>query len=153
MRALLQRVTQASVSVAGQIVGQIDAGLLVLLGVAPQDQLDDAILLAEKTANIRIFADGDGRFNHSVGDIQGGILVVSQFTLYADTRKGRRPSFAHAAAPEVAAPLVEVYVAELRTLGLTVATGVFGAMMQVALVNDGPVTILLDSDTLKSPRR
>lgn len=153
MRALLQRVTQASVSVAGQIVGQIDAGLLVLLGVAPQDQLDDAILLAEKTANVRIFADGDGRFNHSVRDIQGGILVVSQFTLYADTRKGRRPSFAHAAAPEVAAPLVEVYVAELRTLGLTVATGVFGAMMQVALVNDGPVTILLDSDTLKSPRR
>ncbi len=153
MRALLQRVSEASVTVADQIVGQIDAGLLVLLGVAPLDSPDDALLLAEKTANIRIFADKDGRFNHSVRDIQGDILVVSQFTLYADTRKGRRPSFIHAAAPDLAAPLVDMYVAELRTLGITVATGMFGAMMQVALINDGPVTILLDSETLKQPRR
>lgn len=153
MRAILQRVAAASVTVAGQIVGEIGVGLLVLLGVAPEDTPAEATLLADKTANLRIFADAEGRFNLSVGEVGGAVLVVSQFTLYADVRKGRRPSFTAAASPELAAPLVDTYVDALRALNLPVATGVFGAMMQVALVNDGPVTIILDSDTFKQPRR
>jgi D-tyrosyl-tRNA(Tyr) deacylase len=153
MRAILQRVTSASVTVEGQVVGQIGAGLLVLLGVAPEDTAAEATLLADKTANLRIFADAEGRFDGSVRDTGGSVLVVSQFTLFADVRKGRRPSFVGAAPPEIAAPLVEVYANALRELDIPVATGVFGAMMQVALVNDGPVTITLDSDTWKQPRR
>ncbi len=153
MRAILQRVSEASVSVDGHVVGQIAHGLLVLLGVGPDDTLAEATLLADKTANLRIFADAEGRFNCSLLDTGGSALVVSQFTLYGDVRKGRRPSFAAAAPPAVAEPLVDAYANALRALGVSVATGVFGAMMQVALINDGPVTILLDSDIFKQPRR
>ena len=148
MRAVIQRVTEASVTVNNQVVGQIGGGLLVLLGIGVGDQLAEATLLAEKIANMRIFADEEGRFNRSALEMSGAALVVSQFTLYADTRRGRRPSFAEAASPEIAAPLVDAFVAALRERGMTVATGVFGAHMQVALLNDGPVTIVLDSTTL-----
>jgi D-aminoacyl-tRNA deacylase len=147
MRAVIQRVTEASVTVNNQIVGQIGEGLLVLLGIGVGDQLAEATLLAEKIANMRIFADDDGRFNRSVLDAGGAALVISQFTLYADTRRGRRPSFAAAAPPELAAPLIDAFVAALRERGMTVASGVFGAHMHVALLNDGPVTIVLDSTT------
>ena len=147
MRAVIQRVTEASVTVNNQVVGQIGGGLLVLLGIGVGDQLAEATLLAEKIANMRIFADDDGRFNRSALDVGGAALVVSQFTLYADTRRGRRPSFAAAAPPELAAPLVDAFVAALRERGMTVASGVFGAHMHVALLNDGPVTIVLDSTT------
>lgn len=153
MRAILQRVSTASVTVDTQVVGAIGPGLLVLLGVTTGDSESDARLLAEKTVQMRIFADDEGRFNRSLLDSQGAVLVVSQFTLYADLRRGRRPSFAAAAPPDIAAPLVEHYVVALRASGVTVATGVFGAMMQVALINDGPVTLILDSDTFKQPRR
>jgi D-aminoacyl-tRNA deacylase len=149
MRAVIQRVTEASVTVNNQVVGQIGCGLLVLLGIGVGDQLAEAMLLAEKIANLRIFADDDGRFNRSALDVGGAALVVSQFTLYADTRRGRRPSFAVAAPPELAAPLVDAFVAALYERGMMVATGVFGAHMHVALVNDGPVTIVLDSTTFK----
>jgi D-tyrosyl-tRNA(Tyr) deacylase len=153
MRAILQRVSQAAVRVDEQIVGEIGPGVLVLLGVTEGDSKEEAALLAEKTAHMRIFADAEGRFNHSLLDIQGAALVVSQFTLYADVRKGRRPSFAQAAPPDQAAPLVEAYGAALRTMGIDVQTGIFGAMMQVSLTNDGPVTIMLDSETFRQPRR
>lgn len=153
MRAVLQRVSQASVEVAGQVVGRTGAGLLVLLGVGHGDTADEARLLAEKTAGLRIFGDEAGRFNLSLREVGGGALVISQFTLYADTRKGRRPSFTDAAAPDLAAPLVEAYAEALRALGVPVETGVFGASMRVALVNEGPVTIILDSDTWQLPRR
>ncbi len=153
MRAVIQRVSEASVTIDGEIVGQIGRGLLVLLGVGEGDGPDEATLLAEKIAGMRIFPDDEGRFNRSALDIGGAVLVVSQFTLYADTRRGRRPSFAAAAPPEVAAPLVELFVAAVRQQGLPVATGSFGAAMQVALVNDGPVTIVLDSATFREPRR
>ena len=153
MRAVIQRVNEASVSVAEEIVGQIGVGLLVLLGIARSDGSTEATLLAEKVAAMRIFPDDQGRFNRSALDAGGGVLVVSQFTLYADTRRGRRPSFSDAAPPETAAQLVEEFAAALRRQGLTVATGVFGAYMQVALVNDGPVTIILDSETFRAPRR
>lgn len=147
MRTVIQRVTEASVTVDNQVVGQIGSGLLVLLGIGVGDQLEEATLLAEKIANMRIFADDDGRFNRSVLDVGGAALVVSQFTLYADTRRGRRPSFTAAAPPELAAPLIDAFVAALRARGMAVATGVFGAHMHVALLNDGPVTIVLDSTT------
>jgi D-tyrosyl-tRNA(Tyr) deacylase len=154
MRALLQRVANASVSVDNQVVGQIDQGMLVLLGIGTGDGVAEATLLAEKTAHMRIFSDSEGRFQFSLLDVQGAALVVSQFTLYADLRRGRRPGFAPAAPPDEAAPLVEAYVAALRSLGIAqVETGVFGAMMQVALTNDGPVTILVDSDVFQQPRR
>lgn len=152
MRAILQRVSQASVEVEGQIVGAVGPGLLVLLGVGQGDGVAEARLLAEKTAQLRIFADEAGRFDRSLIDIGGAALVVSQFTLYADTRKGRRPSFTDAAPPEVAAPLVEAYAAAMRELGVPVAMGVFGASMRVALVNEGPVTISLDSAVFRQPR-
>jgi D-aminoacyl-tRNA deacylase len=147
MRAVIQRVSEASVTVDDQIVGQIGHGLLVLLGVGAGDQLAQANLLADKIANMRIFADDEGRFNRSVLDVGGAALVVSQFTLYADTRRGRRPSFADAAPPELAAPLVDAFMAALRDRGISVASGIFGAHMHVALLNDGPVTITLDSAT------
>jgi D-tyrosyl-tRNA(Tyr) deacylase len=154
MRAILQRVTQAAVTVDSQVVGQIETGLLILLGIGNEDTVAEASLLADKTAHMRIFADSEGRFNHSLLDVQGAALVVSQFTLYADTRKGRRPAFTAAAPPDTAAPLVDAYGAALRSLGVSkVETGVFGAMMQVSLTNDGPVTMLLDSATLQQPRR
>ena len=131
--------------VEGAPVGQIGHGLLVLLGVGRGDTEADAEYLAEKTLNLRIFADEAGQMNRSLLDVRGGILVVSQFTLYGDSRRGRRPGYSDAAAPEEANRLYEGFVARLRPSGLAVATGVFRAMMEVALVNDGPVTLLLDS--------
>ncbi|MCU0491599.1 MAG: D-aminoacyl-tRNA deacylase [Chloroflexaceae bacterium] len=149
MRLVIQRVSSASVTVAGQVVGQIERGLLVLVGITASDTATDAMHLAEKTANLRIFPDDEGRFNRSLLDVGGAALVVSQFTLYGDVRKGRRPSFIAAAPPEQAAPLVDAYAEGLRSLGIHVERGIFGASMQVALVNDGPVTILIDSDEVK----
>jgi len=145
MRAILQRVSEASVEVDGVIVGRSGPGLLVLLGVGHGDGEAQARSLAEKSARLRIFADEAGKFNHSLLDSAGSALVVSQFTLYADTRRGRRPGFTDAAPPELAAPLVEAFCAALRALGVPVETGSFGANMRVALVNDGPVTIILDT--------
>jgi D-tyrosyl-tRNA(Tyr) deacylase len=152
MRAIIQVVSTASVEVKGQIVGRIGPGMLVLLGAGQGDTEAEARLLAEKSASLRIFADAAGKFNHSLLDTGGSALVISQFTLYADTRKGRRPSFTGAAPPEAAKPLVNAYCDALRALGVTVETGIFGAMMRVALVNEGPVTIILDSDTYRMPR-
>jgi D-tyrosyl-tRNA(Tyr) deacylase len=145
VRAVIQRVNQASVVVAAQTVGAIGQGLMVLLGVAQKDTSKDATYLAEKTASLRIFEDDNGKMNRSIEDIDGSILVVSQFTLLGDCRKGRRPGFTDAAPPELAETLYQDYVDALRRKGVTVATGVFRADMQVALVNDGPVTIMLDS--------
>ncbi|MBS1968218.1 MAG: D-tyrosyl-tRNA(Tyr) deacylase [Chloroflexi bacterium SZAS-1] len=152
MRAVIQRVSEASVTVAGQVVGQIGRGLLVLLGVGHADGPGEAQQLAAKIAAMRIFPDDDGRFNRSVLDVGGAVLVVSQFTLYADTRRGRRPGFSDAAPPELAAPLVDTFADALRAQGLEVALGRFGAHMQVALVNDGPVTIMLDTATSREAR-
>ena len=146
MRAVCQRVTRARVSVDGAVVGEIGAGLCVLLGVAEGDGETEAVQLAGKIARLRIFPDGDGRFDRSLLDTGGAALVVSQFTLIADTAKGNRPSFAGAARPEQAEPLYERFRQELRELGVPVEAGVFGAKMQVELVNDGPVTIILDVD-------
>lgn len=140
----MQRVAEARVRVDGAVVGEIGAGLCVLLGVADGDGAEDAVQLAGKIGRLRIFPDDDGRFDRSVLDTGGAVLVVSQFTLLADTAKGNRPSFAGAAPPDQAEPLVERVCAELRALGLGVAHGVFGAKMAVELVNDGPVTIILD---------
>ena len=145
MRAVLQRVSRAAVIIDGETVGKIERGLLVLLGVAPADTVAEARWLAEKAAGLRIFNDEAGKMNLSVADAGGGVLVVSQFTLYGDCRKGRRPSFLDAALPDVAVPLYEAFVNALRSLGLPVRTGRFGAMMQVELVNDGPVTFIIDS--------
>ena len=145
MRALIQRVTKASVSIEGKVVGSIGKGLVILLGVKLGDTNDDANFLADKSVNLRIFADQEGKFNLSALDVGGELLAISQFTLYGDTRKGRRPSFIDAAPPEISEPLYEKFVTYLRQSGLKVATGVFGAMMLVEIHNDGPVTILLES--------
>ena len=145
MRALVQRVSRASVTVDESIVGEINAGLLVLLGVGREDTEKAADYLVEKIIGLRIFEDDAGKMNRSLLDVGGELLVVSQFTLAADGRKGRRPSFDRAAAPEVAEPLVEHFVQALRDLGVTTATGRFGAMMQVELVNDGPATFVLEA--------
>ena len=145
MRVVIQRVSEASVTVDRQTVGAIGQGLMVLLGVAQGDTSQEAKFLAEKTAGLRIFEDDAGKMNRSVEEIGGSLLVVSQFTLLGDCRKGRRPGFTDAAPPELADQLYEEYVAVLRSRGVNVATGVFRADMQVALVNDGPVTMLLDS--------
>ncbi len=145
MRAVLQRVSEASVVVAGDSVGAIGQGLMILLGVEQGDSETDARYLAEKCAQLRIFEDLAGKMNLSVEDIGGELLVVSQFTLLADCRKGRRPGFSRAALPENAETLYRQFVELLRGRGLTVATGVFQAEMQVNLINDGPVTMLLDS--------
>lgn len=145
MKALLQRVSAASVSVAGEVVGRIGRGVVVLVGVASGDTEKDARYLAQRTVNLRIFPDQAGKFNLSALDIGGELLVVSQFTLLADTRKGRRPSFTDAAPPAQAEELFEVFVGEARTTGLRVETGRFQQYMQVEIHNDGPVTILLDS--------
>jgi len=152
MRAVLQRVTRASVSADGQAVGSIGAGLLVLLGVADGDGPEEARRLAQKTAELRLFADGEGKFNLSLLETGGEALVVSQFTLLADTRKGRRPSFTSAAAPDVAARLVDAYAEALRELGVPVAEGRFGAHMLVELENDGPVTLVLDTEDFGGTR-
>ena len=148
MRAVIQRVARASVAVHGETVGAIDHGLLVLLGVGQMDTPEDAIQLARKTVHLRIFDDADGKLNRSVLEIRGQMLVISQFTLYADCRKGRRPSFVEAARPEVAKPLYEAFIAEVRRQGVPVEIGAFQTLMDVALVNRGPVTIILDSQEL-----
>jgi D-aminoacyl-tRNA deacylase len=148
MRAVVQRVSEASVQVAGAVVGQIGSGLAVLVGVKQGDTEADARYLAEKTTHLRVFADPEGRMNLSVQERGGGVLVVSQFTLYGDVRRGRRPSYAEAAAPEAAESLYLRYCDLLREAGLAVETGRFGAMMEVRIVGDGPVTILLDSARL-----
>jgi D-tyrosyl-tRNA(Tyr) deacylase len=145
VRAVVQRVSEAAVRVEGSVVGQIGPGLVVLLGVGKGDAESDADYLAEKVANLRILDDEAGQMNRSVLETRGQVLVVSQFTLYGDARRGRRPGWSEAAPPEEANGLYERFVASLRGLGLTVETGVFRAMMQVTLVNDGPVTLLLDS--------
>ena len=153
MRALIQRVTRASVSVEEETVAAIGCGLVVLLGVAGGDSPEDAEKLARKTADLRIFPDDAGRFDRSVLDVGGEALVVSQFTLLADTRRGRRPAFTDAAPPEEAEPLVDRYVSALTQMGVQVASGRFGAHMHVEIHNDGPVTILLDTLDLSRPRR
>ena len=152
MRALIQRVTEASVSVDGTDIGKIGSGLVVLLGVADGDADTDAQYLSDKVANLRIFADEQGRFNLSALDVSAQLLVVSQFTLYADTRRGRRPDFTRAAGPDEANRLYELACDLFREKGLTVATGQFQAYMRVNLVNDGPVTILVDSSDRARPR-
>jgi D-aminoacyl-tRNA deacylase len=144
VRAVVQRVSRASVSVGDAVVGAIGGGAVVLLGVASHDSDDEADRLAGKVARLRIFGNEDGRFDRALVDVGGEALVVSQFTLIADTRKGNRPSFTDAAKPEHAEPLYERFCAALRSEGITVAQGVFGARMEVTLVNDGPVTIVLD---------
>jgi D-tyrosyl-tRNA(Tyr) deacylase len=146
MRALVQRVREASVSVEGRVAGAIGPGLLVLAGVAADDVAEDRAWIARKVVQMRIFDDDAGIMNRSILDVNGGLLVVSQFTLFASTKKGNRPSWSGAAPPQVARPMVEAFVAELASAARRpVATGEFGALMQVALVNDGPVTIWLDS--------
>jgi len=146
MRAIVQRVSRACVTVEGRVVGEIAAGLMILLGVGRDDTSAVAASMAEKIANLRIFEDDQGKMNRSLLDVKGGALVVSQFTLYGDARGQRRPSFIAAAPPEQAKKLYEEFSEALRTLEVSVATGVFQAMMSVELVNEGPVTILLDSD-------
>ena len=148
MRAVVQRVTRASVRVNGEFTGTIAAGLLILLGVARDDTDDDALYLAEKIAGLRIFEDDAGKMNLSVTDVGGAVLAVSQFTLFGDVKKGKRPSFDAAARPEQARSLYERFVAQVRALGLTCETGRFQETMEVELVNHGPVTILLDSKKL-----
>ncbi len=148
MRAVIQRVSRAKVSVENESVGEIGCGILILLGVADGDSEKEAVYLLEKTVNLRIFEDADDKMNLSLADIKGDLLVVSQFTLYGDARKGRRPSFIKAAAPEEANQLYEFFVSEARKQISKVETGKFQTMMDVELVNDGPVTILLDSDKL-----
>jgi D-tyrosyl-tRNA(Tyr) deacylase len=153
VRAVIQRVSRASVTVAGERLAEIGQGLVVLLGVAAGDTVEDAQELARKTAELRIFSDADGRFNLSLLDVGGEALVVSQFTLLSDTRKGRRPSFTRAAPPEEAEPLVEAFAAALRETGVEVGMGRFGARMLVEIHNQGPVTIVLDSEEFERPRR
>jgi D-tyrosyl-tRNA(Tyr) deacylase len=153
VRAVIQRVARAAVTVQGETVGEIGPGLMVLLGVAHDDVPEHAHRLATKTAELRIFTDAEGKFNLSLLDVRGEALVVSQFTLLADARKGRRPNFTNAAPPETAEPLVEQFVAALRERGVRVATGLFGTKMLVDIQNDGPVTILLDTADLERPRR
>ncbi|HEY6127961.1 MAG TPA: D-aminoacyl-tRNA deacylase [Candidatus Acidoferrum sp.] len=146
MRAVLQRVSRARVTAKGEMAGEINAGLVILLGIARGDTSAVAVALAEKAANLRIFEDESEKMNRSLLDVRGSVLVVSQFTLYGDARGGRRPSFISAAPPELAKSLYEEFCEALRGLGVNVATGIFQAMMSVELVNEGPVTILLDSD-------
>lgn len=149
MRALVQRVSHGSVTVDGTLVGQIEQGLVVLLGITHADTSAHSEQLATKTVNLRIFDDGQGKMNLSVLDIQGGVLIVPQFTLYANLKGSRRPDFISAARPEVAEPLFEQFVARVRTMGVAqIATGIFRAMMHVEIHNDGPVTIWLDTATL-----
>jgi D-aminoacyl-tRNA deacylase len=144
VRIVLQRVAEASVAIADRTVGRIDRGFCILLGVTHDDTLADAEWLAEKVAGLRIFNDAEDRMNLSLAEVGGAVLVISQFTLYGDAAKGRRPSFVGAARPEQAVPLYEAFVAALRARGLTVATGEFGAQMMVDIRNDGPVTLILE---------
>jgi D-tyrosyl-tRNA(Tyr) deacylase len=144
MRAVIQRVRQSSVTVNGQKIAAIGPGLMILLGIAPGDSEEQAVYLAEKIANLRIFEDDQGKTNRSVLDMGGEAIVVSQFTLYADTRRGRRPSFTDAAPPEIASPLVDRFAELMGAQGVPTQTGLFGAYMQVELINDGPMTIWLE---------
>jgi D-aminoacyl-tRNA deacylase len=159
MRACIQRVTRASVTVEGEVTGRIDGGYVILLGISPHDGERAVELLSSKIANLRVLEDENCVMNRSALDVlpedpsKTGMLVISQFTLYADVRKGRRPSWTDAAPPEIAEPLVDRFCEALRAYGLDVQTGVFGAKMAIELVNDGPVTIWLDSDELQKPRR
>lgn len=159
MRVCLQRVTRASVTVAGEVTGRIDGGYVILLGISPNDGDDEIGLMSSKIANLRILDDENGVMNRSALDVLpeapacAGMLVISQFTLYADVRKGRRPSWTDAAPPDIAAPMVDRFCDAMRAFGFDVQTGVFGAEMAIELVNDGPVTIWLDSDELRKPRR
>ena len=146
MRALLQRVTSASVTVDDQVVGRIENGFVILLGVTHTDSEVEAQWLSRKVAGLRIFDDTDGKMNASLADVDGQLLVVSQFTLYGDARKGRRPSYTNAARPEQAEPLVDYFVEQLRGMGYNVATGLFGANMAVEIHNDGPVTLLVERE-------
>ena len=148
MRAVIQRVSQANVSVNDETVGEIAIGFVVLLGVEKGDTQEDVQYIAEKTAHLRVFEDDDQKMNQSLGEVGGEILLVSQFTLYGDARKGRRPSFSNAAPPQKAIPLYESLIHTWTDMGLKVATGQFQTVMKVSLVNDGPVTILLDSKKL-----
>ena len=148
MRAVVQRVSRAAVRVDSKTVGEIGQGLAVLLGIRSGDSREAADSLAERVANLRIFADSEGKMNLSVKDVQGAVLAVSQFTLFGDTRRGRRPSYMDAAPPEEAEPLYKHFLSALHRYGLRVESGVFRAMMEVELVNDGPVTILIDSEKL-----
>ena len=149
MRVLLQRVSSASVTVEGDVVGAIDRGYVLLVGVGHDDTQAQADQLAEKIVNLRLFPNDDGKFDRSLLDIGGGALVVSQFTLFADCKKGRRPSFSDAGRPDVAEPLCDYFAERLKALGVAhVATGLFGAYMNVALVNDGPVTVWLDTEEM-----
>jgi D-tyrosyl-tRNA(Tyr) deacylase len=144
MRAVLQRVHRGRVSVEGETIAEIDHGLVILVGIGHEDTAEDAQRLAEKCATLRIFEDDAGKTNLSIQDIEGQAIVISQFTLYADTRKGRRPSFTKAARPDTAEPLVEIFASHLRAQGVPTQTGVFGAHMLVDIENDGPMTILLE---------
>ena len=144
MRALIQRVSQASVSVDGRIAGRIGRGFVVLLGVTHTDSTAEARWLSGKIAGLRVFDDEAGKMNRSLSDVEGELLVISQFTLYGDAQKGRRPSFTDAAGPDVAEPLVDTFIGLLREAGFKVATGVFGAHMDVELLNDGPVTLMIE---------
>ena len=145
MKVLLQRCKNASVTVDGQVTGKIDNGYLLLVGITTTDTEKEINYLAEKVVGLRLFEDAEGKMNHSIEQVQGSILSVSQFTLYADTKKGRRPSFTDAARPDMAKPLWELFNEKLQAKGLQVETGVFGAMMDVTFTNDGPVTIMLEA--------
>lgn len=145
MRVILQRSLEAKVEVDGAITGQINHGFVLLVGITHEDTEADAKYVADKVVNLRLFEDEEGKMNHSILEKSGSILSVSQFTLYGDTKKGRRPSFSLAAKPDYAQPLYEMFNEELRSKGVQVETGVFGAMMNVSLVNDGPVTLIVDS--------
>jgi len=147
MRVLLQRVTRAEVRVHGRVTGRIGHGYLLLVGITHADTESQLAKLAEKISGLRLFADAEGKMNLALADVGGAVLVVSQFTLYGDVRKGRRPSFIDAARPEVAIPLYERFIALLRERGVPIETGEFGADMQVDLINDGPVTLMLDSES------
>lgn len=153
MKVVIQRVRRAAVTVDGETVASVGRGLLALVGVAEGDGQEEALRLARKCAELRIFADAEGKFNLSLLDVEGEALVVSQFTLLADVRRGRRPSFVAAATPESAEPLVEAFARAMREAGVLTQTGRFGANMAVELVNDGPVTIVLDSEEFERPRR
>ena len=150
MKAVIQRVSKASVSIEGKIVGSIDRGLLVYIGVGNTDNADDAHFIAKKIAELRVFEEDDGKMNRSVGDVVGAVLIISNFTLCGNCRKGRRPSFDAAAEPEIAKQLYEMVVEAVRGFGLTVEQGVFQAHMDVESVNDGPVTLLIDSEISRS---
>jgi D-aminoacyl-tRNA deacylase len=152
MKALIQRVSRAKVTVEGEVIGSIGGGLVVLVGVAAGDEKADTDYLVNKTVNLRIFADADSKFNLSLLDVKGSLLLVSQFTLMADTRKGRRPSFTDAAPPDIAEAMFNEFVEEAKKTGIRVETGKFQAHMYVELVNDGPVTIMLDSNDRLRPR-